>query len=141
MLGAIVEQVSGQTYSDYLDAHIFQPAGMTDSGLNVSGEKIEHLATAYNGNIANGDEAKVLHPSFGYSSGGLHSTAMDLYKYDRALRENTLISGESYRLMTQAYSTIGTRWPMIPRSLRPGLTQLLGQPPTAILNLRGSVTQ
>ena len=108
VLGAIVEQVSGQTYSDYLEEHIFQPAGMTDSGLNVSGEKIEHLATAYNGNIANGDEAKVLHPSFGYSSGGLHSTAMDLYKYDRALRENTLISGESYRLMTQAYSTIGT---------------------------------
>lgn len=108
VLGAIIEQVSGQTYSDYLEEHIFQPAGMTDSGLNVSGEKIEHLATAYNGNIANGDEAKVLHPSFGYSSGGLHSTATDLYKYDRALRENVLISGESYRLMTQAYSTIGT---------------------------------
>ena len=34
----------------------------------------------------------------------------------------------------------GMRWPMMPRSFRSGLTQLLGQPPTAILNLWGSFT-
>ena len=75
---------------------------MTHSGLNISNEPLELLATAYNGNISEGSEAVVLHPSFGYSSGGMHSTAMDLYKYDRALRNNTLISKASYDLMTQA---------------------------------------
>jgi D-alanyl-D-alanine carboxypeptidase len=31
LLGLLVEQVSGQTYGDYLRAHIFRPAGMTAS--------------------------------------------------------------------------------------------------------------
>ena len=34
----------------------------------------------------------------------------------------------------------GTFWPMMPKSFRSGFTQLLGQPPTAILNLWGSFT-
>ena len=109
VLGAIIEQVSGQPYEEYLQEHILDPVGMTYSGLNTSGELLEALATAYNGNIAEGDEAAVLHPSFGYSSGGLHSTAMDLYKYDRALQNNTLISQESYDLMTQEYTKIGNK--------------------------------
>lgn len=109
VLGAIIEQVSGQTYEAYLQEHILDQVGMTHSGLNTSGEPLNALATAYNGNIAEGSEAAVLHPSFGYSSGGLHSTAMDLYKYDRALQQNTLISKESYDLMTQEYSKIGSK--------------------------------
>ena len=109
VLGAIIEQVSGQTYADYIEEHVLIPAGMTQSGLNMEGLVLENMATAYNGNISEGDEAKVLHPSFGYSSGGLHSTAMALYKYDRALHSNLLISQESYDLMTQESSKVGTK--------------------------------
>ena len=109
VLGAIIEQVSGQTYADYIEEHVLIPARMTQSGLNMEGLVLENMATAYNGNISEGDEAKVLHPSFGYSSGGLHSTAMDLYKYDRALHSNLLISQESYDLMTQESSKVGTK--------------------------------
>lgn len=109
VLGAIIEQVSGQTYADYIEEHVLIPAGMTQSGLNMEGLVLENMATAYNGNISEGYEAKVLHPSFGYSSGGLHSTAMDLYKYDRALHSNLLISQESYDLMTQESSKVGTK--------------------------------
>ena len=109
VLGAVIEQVSGQTYADYIEEHVLIPAGMTQSGLNMEGLVLENMATAYNGNISEGDEAKVLHPSFGYSSGGLHSTAMDLYKYDRALHSNLLISQESYDLMTQESSKVGTK--------------------------------
>ena len=109
VLGAIIEQVSGQTYANYIEEHVLIPAGMTQSGLNMEGLVLENMATAYNGNISEGDEAKVLHPSFGYSSGGLHSTAMDLYKYDRALHSNLLISQESYDLMTQESSKVGTK--------------------------------
>ena len=38
----------------------------------------------------------------------------------------------------ESYS--GIRCPMMPKSLREGLTQLLGQPPIPILNLWGSFT-
>lgn len=109
VLGAIIEQVSGQPYEEYVEEHILIPAGMTQSGLNIAGVELEDMATAYNGNISEGYEAKVLHPSFGYSSGGIHSTAMDLYKYDRALRSNLLISEESYQLMTQEYTKLGSK--------------------------------
>ena len=34
----------------------------------------------------------------------------------------------------------GIRWPIMPKSLREGFTQLLGQPPMPILNLWGSFT-
>ncbi len=109
VLGAIIEQVSGQPYEEYVEEHILIPVGMTQSGLNIAGVELEDMATAYNGNISEGYEAKVLHPSFGYSSGGMHSTAMDLYKYDRALHSNLLISQESYHLMTQEYTKVGSK--------------------------------
>src|SRR5690606_32762036 len=32
LLGAIIERASGQSYYDYVDAHVFAPAGMTRSG-------------------------------------------------------------------------------------------------------------
>lgn len=33
LLGLMIEQISGQSYADYLNKHIFTPAGMTGSGL------------------------------------------------------------------------------------------------------------
>ena len=75
ILGSIIEQVSGQTYADYIEEHVLIPVRNDSIWLNMEGLVLENMATAYNGNISEGDEAKVLHPSFGYSSGGLHSTA------------------------------------------------------------------
>lgn len=109
VLGLIVEKVSGMDYDEYLKTYIFEPAGMMDSGLNLEAEELPMLATSYNGNVLDGYNAKVFHPSFGYSSGGLHSTAWDLYRYDRALANNLLISQESYDLMSETYSHIGSK--------------------------------
>lgn len=109
VLGAIIEQITGQSYSEYVRLNILEPAGMNDSGLNIEGIELDNMATAYNGNISEGYNARILHPSFGYASGGLHSTILDLYKYDRALAANQLISQESYDLMTTAYSKIGNK--------------------------------
>ena len=109
MLGLVVEEISGMPYEDYVDEYIFKPLEMNDSGLNMTGESLELMATSYNGNVLDGYNAKVFHPSFGYSSGGLHSTIFDLYKYDRALAENRLISQETYELMSETYSHIGSK--------------------------------
>ena len=109
LLGLIVEKVSGLPYEEYLETYIFKPAGMTRSGLNLEGDKLPLLATSYNGNLLDGYNAKVFHPSFGYSSGGLHSTVEDLFYYHRALSNETLISKDSYDLMNQTYSHIGSK--------------------------------
>lgn len=109
LLGAIIEQITGKTYAEYIDENIIKPAGMTSTALNMKGELIENLVTPYNGNIADNYEAKYFHPSFGYASGGIHSTALDLFKYDRALANNKLISAKSYDLLGQEYSSIGSK--------------------------------
>ncbi len=36
ILGAIIEQVSGQSYADYLDAHVFRPLSMTHTSVGGS---------------------------------------------------------------------------------------------------------
>lgn len=109
LLGLIVEKASGLLYEDYLKKNIFEPLGMKDSGLNLDGKALGNMATAYNGGIEEGYNAKIFHPSFGYSSGGIHSTATDLHKYERALANNTLISKESYDLMAQTQTNIGSK--------------------------------
>ena len=109
LLGAIIEKITGMSYAEYIDKNIIKPAGMENTALNMKGELVDGLATPYNGNIADGYEAKYFHPSFGYASGGIHSTAMDMFRYDRALANNILISEESYNLLGQEYSSIGSK--------------------------------
>ena len=109
LLGAIIEQITGMTYTEYINENIIKPAGMENTALNMTGETVENLATPYNGNVEDNYEAKYFHPSFGYASGGIHSTALDLFKYDRALAKNELISQESYDLLGEEYSAIGSK--------------------------------
>ena len=106
MLGVIVEKITGQSYETYLQENILDIAHMTNSGLNTEGIKLENLATAYAGHISQGDEAPVFHPSFGFSSGGMHATAMDLFRFSQSLYNDLLLTSESYNLMTTPYSQI-----------------------------------
>ncbi len=106
VLGAIIAKVSEMPYEAYIQKHIFEPTNMSDSMLNVEGVTIDKMATAYSGDINEGYVARKLHPSFGYSSGGIHSTVEDLYRYDRALASHTLITEESYELMVTPYTQV-----------------------------------
>jgi CubicO group peptidase (beta-lactamase class C family) len=47
ILGAIIEKVSGETYFDYVDRHIFKPAGMTSTGFYETDIDTPNLATGY----------------------------------------------------------------------------------------------
>jgi|GEM_PF-1461666 len=106
LLGVIIEKVTNLTYEEYIQNNILNRVNMNASGLNTAGIELENLATAYAGHITQGEPARVFHPSFGYSSGGLHSTALDLFKFSQALYHDILLSTESYELMTTAHSTI-----------------------------------
>ena len=121
MLGVILEKVTGMSYEDYLQRNILDIAYMKDSGLNISGAELENLATAYAGHITQGETARVFHPSFGFSSGGMHSTAMDLFRFSQALYDGSLLTPESYALMTTPFTVIngtnyGYGWFINPRN-------------------------
>jgi CubicO group peptidase (beta-lactamase class C family) len=47
VLGAIIEAISGQSYYDYVRAHIFDPAGMTSTEWFIPGEDTDNTAKGY----------------------------------------------------------------------------------------------
>jgi CubicO group peptidase (beta-lactamase class C family) len=90
VLGYIIEHVSGQTYKDFIQQWIFEPLDMHDSGYDRDARS---LAVGYvDQNTA--APAKVIESSFLYSAGALYSTVEDLYRWDKALYTDQLISQE-----------------------------------------------
>jgi len=47
LLGAIVEEVSGESFRDYISEHIFSPLGMGHSSVDPPTGQVDLLATAY----------------------------------------------------------------------------------------------
>jgi CubicO group peptidase (beta-lactamase class C family) len=93
LLGDIIEHVSGQSYYDYVDAHVFAPAGMHDTGSLPEDVDVPGRAHAYTRKDAAApwaDAAGTL-PWRGTAAGGGYSTAGDLLKFARALQDGRLL--------------------------------------------------
>jgi len=54
VLGAIIEKLSGRNYYDYISENIFQPAGMSRSGVYEPGKQLPDVAIGYTRMDANG---------------------------------------------------------------------------------------
>nr|WP_237452975.1 serine hydrolase domain-containing protein [Qipengyuania vulgaris] len=81
ILGAVIEEVSGQNYSNYIDERIFKPLGMTNS-LVVSGPNPAGMATGHRpwfGSVrayASGDGYPI-----NASAGGIVASVEDMGRY------------------------------------------------------------
>jgi CubicO group peptidase (beta-lactamase class C family) len=98
VLGAIIERVSGQPYGDFLQARIFTPLGMADTGYNRPEGAIGYAGQA---------PAPSLNPTVVFSAGGLSSTAEDLYRWSQALDGDTLLPADLRALMFTPYIDTG----------------------------------
>ena len=94
LLGYIIEQVSGESYETFLQANIFTPLEMSNTGYDHDDGS---LAKGYYGPSSH--DASYVHPSIPFVSGGLYSTVEDLYRWDRALYTNQLIPYELLKVM------------------------------------------
>lgn len=95
ILGYLIEQLSGMPYDEYITKHIFIPLGMSNSGYDHNDPS---LAIGYNYDLD--APAEYIHMSTPYAAGGLFSTAEDLYKWDRALYTDAVLSKASIAEMT-----------------------------------------
>jgi CubicO group peptidase (beta-lactamase class C family) len=104
-LGAIVQQVSGSSYYDYVRERIFRPAGMADSDFYTtpqvladariarpywtqrSGGRIDFTGTSYN-------------PFIGGPADGAFCSAADLLNFVNALQAGTLLKPAFVELLT-----------------------------------------
>lgn len=109
LLASIIEKASGKTYAEFLESAIFKPLKMTRTFVyhrRLSGKKIKNYALGYlylNGGYILPDDyerSKFVFWLDGVEGDGtVNSTINDLYKWDRALNNNKLVSKESLKLI------------------------------------------
>ena len=107
LLGEIVERVSGESYYDYVSAHVFKPADMTNAGF-PDRDHLEGIATGYTTYF--GEEPQPVSnleslPWRGMPAGGGVASANDMLKFFGALRSGKLLSPATLRLATTAGDT------------------------------------
>jgi D-alanyl-D-alanine carboxypeptidase len=99
VLGAIIENATGQDYYSYVLEHIFKPAAMTETESFEKDKEVPNRALGYTreGSAANVPRQSnyATLPARGSSAGGGYSTAYDLLKYVVALQNGTLTSREA----------------------------------------------
>lgn len=119
LLTYIIEKVSGLSYSDFLDKYIFHPLGMENTGYDNGRQIIKNRASGYTFNkktkeLVNADYIDMSNPQ---GAGGLSSTVLDLYKWDRSFYVDSLLSRESKEKMFTFYiADYGYGWG---REIRP----------------------
>lgn len=106
LLGAAIEQATGQPFEQALKALVLDPAGMRSTGLWPVTAIVPNRATGY---LRPPSDSLGFGPRFsneqflGYGgdpSGGAYSNADDLFAFYRALLGGRLIKPESLQLMT-----------------------------------------
>ncbi|GEM44779.1 serine hydrolase domain-containing protein [Deinococcus cellulosilyticus] len=92
VLGLVVEEASGQPFTQYIEQHIFEPAGMTDSGYFWADSLPERTAYAYLQRPDGSWGTNVFSvPIVGGPDGGAYTTTGDLEKFWKALAEGKLV--------------------------------------------------
>jgi CubicO group peptidase (beta-lactamase class C family) len=98
VLGRLVEVVSGQGLGAFLQAEIFGPLGMVDTGFAVPPEQHHRIAEPFAHDPDGGVPMKVLEPrqvpAMEGGGGGLMSTAMDYTRFLQCLRNRGELDGE-----------------------------------------------
>ena len=102
LLGAIIEKVTGKSYAEAVKEYIFVPAGMNNSGYDLSSPLIAKRASGYAKTPDGYANAPYLDMSLPYAAGSLYSTAEDLYAWDQALYGDKILSPKSKELMFKA---------------------------------------
>lgn len=132
ILGAIIEKATGQSFYDYVQRHIFDPAGMTASfyhALDAEDRDVaEPLTNAYPSpdgrlrfRLGPPRNAIFELAARGGPQGGVFTTARDLFRFDQALRAGRLVSPGRFAEMTTPVSPAGAGAPGLTGEVREGL--------------------
>jgi len=99
VLGLLIERLSGQDYYSYVHDHILAPANMARTGSFFVDSLPTNTAIGYTTGREDAPPGASLHPNTqelpgrGSSAGGGYSTAEDLLKFLKALRDHRIPSG------------------------------------------------
>lgn len=95
ILSLVIEKISDQSYSSFLKEHIFIPTGMKNTQVyDQSMPTIKNRALGYTQKKQPDDYSLLT-----TGDGGIYSTTEDLYQFDQALRNFSLINKDNTLLM------------------------------------------
>ncbi|MBQ5418385.1 MAG: beta-lactamase family protein [Oscillospiraceae bacterium] len=101
LLAMIIERLTGKTYKEYIEETIFEPLGMSSSSA-----------------VSVGDVTSVPEQEEGYhkaqrrarGAGDIHSTVIDMLKFDRAYFAEKIVSKDSMAAMMKLDGGYGCGW-------------------------------
>lgn len=96
LLGHIIEVVSGTSYAEFIQEHIFNKLNMNNSSYGNIKIIIPNRASGYSESENGYVNADYLSMTLPYAAGSIMSTTNDLLKWQNALNSHKLISKESY---------------------------------------------
>jgi D-alanyl-D-alanine carboxypeptidase len=115
LLGVVVERVTGGSYYDYVQTHVYEPAGMTGTGSQPEAEVVPNRAVGYMkrdgpapgpgqrprpaSSSAPWRTSTETLPYRGTSAGGGYSTVTDLVRFADALMTHKLLTAEYTTLL------------------------------------------
>ncbi|MGI6513968.1 MAG: serine hydrolase domain-containing protein [Syntrophomonadales bacterium] len=101
ILEILIEDVTGQSFSEYLRSEVFLPLGMESATFEIDSAAMPYPPTGYN--LSGKPVPVYLYPS--KASGGLFATANDIARFAAAgLKENPVLNPESVEQMYQPES-------------------------------------
>ncbi len=117
LAGMIIEKVSGMTYGEYLQKHIFDPLRMESTSLGAKDKIIPRFVNGYQAGATTYMPASEFSWTWPYAAGQIISNVDDLLKWDEALYTNTILDSAlihraftNYVLTTGEYANYGYGW-------------------------------
>ncbi len=101
LLAAVIEIASKQTYPEFTREHLFEPAGMKDTGFFGDPIDEDRIAVGYGSQKASEPNSP---PHWGQTSwlvmgsGGQVSTLADMYRWKVAMRNGSILSPQSAKI-------------------------------------------
>jgi CubicO group peptidase (beta-lactamase class C family) len=93
LAGVVIERVTHQSYYDYVEEHVYKPAGMTSSGSLPEDQAVPNRSVGYMRSDSGGWKPNTdTLPYRGTSAGGGYSTVGDLVRFATALLSHKLLN-------------------------------------------------
>ena len=109
LLAKVVEHVSGQTFADWLNQKVFQPAGMTNRSYSDTGQINAAVPLGYVNRLKSDPflQCAAPHWSGEVGAGGIIATPSDMVRFDVAVFGGLLLDTEHRAEMVRTVADLG----------------------------------
>ncbi|MGH7731664.1 MAG: serine hydrolase domain-containing protein [Candidatus Eiseniibacteriota bacterium] len=107
-LAAVIQLVTGEPYLRFMRERIFDPAGMSNTGLDFMRRPDAARSTGYFWDWSGWSASRARTTTMG--AGGIQSSVFDLARWDAALDTDAILTAQSKRAMWSPFRLTDGRW-------------------------------